>query len=151
MKLYGTPYSHVYVRFKSESFDRELIYQASNSMVNFMGLETFLKNNLIYKEFSIDITSENRKNLVQFAIDMAGRPYSIKEAIGLGLVKIASWFGKKIKNPWGDGTQGFVCSVLAAYILENFLGEDVPDDFEDADPEKIYNFLSSKLPSAPNS
>ncbi len=145
MALYGTPYDHVYIKFHSNSLNREIIYQASKMLINFMGVSVFESDNIVYREFKVDISSENKKSLMQFAVDNAGKPYSVKEALGLGVVQILSFFGKKIKNPFKSGTDSYVCSVIGAYILENYTNNDVPGDFQDASPKSLYEFLSSSI------
>ena len=142
---YGIPYDHVYVRMHSDSYERDIIYQASKSMINFMGTTVFEADNIIVKEFQVDISTENKKALMQFAIDNAGKPYSIKEAVGLAWVRINALFGRKITNPFKDGTNGYVCSVLADYILDHYTTVKVPGDFEDADPRFLYDYLDSYL------
>lgn len=142
MKVLGTPYDHVYIKFYSDSLQRNVIYQASKSMINFMGTAVFESDNIIVKEFEVAITPENRIKLMQFAVDNAGKPYSFKEVLGLAWVKICSLFGKKIGNPFKAGTDEYVCSVLADYILENFTDKNAPGDFEDSDPRYLYEFLS---------
>lgn len=151
MKGYGTNYDHVYVKFHSDYYDRDIIYQASSVMINFMGTKVFENDNIIVKEFSVDMTSDTKRDLMKFAIDNAGKPYSMKEVLGLAIVRIAELLGKKIENPFKTGTDEYVCSVLGAYILENFGGTDVPGDFENVTPKMLYEFLLTKLPSSPDS
>ena len=141
MKGYSIPYDHVYLKFHSDSYDRDIIYQASKTMINFMGTEVFESENYIYREFSISLSEENYKTLMQFAIDNAGKPYSFREAIGLGIARICSFFGKKIENPLKRGNREYVCSVIAAYVLQNYTNQSVPGDFEDADPKFLYELL----------
>ena len=143
MKGFGTPYDHVYIKFHSDSYDRDIIYQASKMMINFMGGKLFNDENIVVKEFDIEITPDSKKAMMQFAIDNAGKPYSMKEIFGLAWVKINSWFGRKIPNPLRDGNDAYVCSVIATYILENYAGKDIPGDFEDVTPKDLYDYLSS--------
>lgn len=143
MKGFGINYSHVYLKFHSNSYDRDIIYQASKSMINFMSTKVFGDEEIIVKEFEVEISEKSRISLMQFAIDNAGKPYSLREAIGLGLVRICALFGKKITNPFKDGTDSYVCSVLADYILENFAEQDIPGDFQDSDPKYLYNYLTA--------
>src|SRR5690349_251313 len=83
MKVQRTEYSHVYVRFHSDSLDRDLIYQASGLQVNFVGGTLFKDHHLTVKEFSLSVTDETYKNTLQFAVDKAGMPYSIKQLFGI--------------------------------------------------------------------
>lgn len=154
MKAYGTPYDHVYVKFHSEYYNRDIIYQASSVMINFMGTHVFESENNIIAEFSVDMTPESKKALMVFAIDNAGKPYSMKEVLGLSVVRIAEMLGFKISNPFKAGTDEYVCSVLGAYILENFASTDVPGDYQDVNPKVLYEFLSAsqavQLPKPPS-
>jgi hypothetical protein len=143
MKAYNIPYDHVYVKFHSSTYDRDIIYQASKMMVNFMGTDFFQTENIIVDEFPVEITSESKIKLMQFAIDNAGKPYGIKEAFGMGIVRICELFGKKIKNPFADKTQTYVCSELAGYILESYAGASIPKDVDDITPLDVYNYLTA--------
>jgi hypothetical protein len=78
MKIQRTNYSHVYVKFYSNSLERELIYQASGLQVNFVGSILFYNHHLAVKEFELDVSDESHINALRFAVDKAGTPYSIK-------------------------------------------------------------------------
>jgi hypothetical protein len=140
MTGYGIPYDHVYIKFHSDSFDRDIIYQASELMVNFMGKQ-FTDANTIVDEFEVEITPENKLALIQFAIDNAGKPYGIMEAFGLAIVRIAELFGKKINNPFSNNGSTYVCSVLVGYILAQYAGIDVPDQTDNITPKEVYDYL----------
>lgn len=144
MIAYKITYDHVYVKFHSNTYLRDIIYQASKMMVNFVGTSVFESENIIVKEFSIQISDENYVALMQFAIDNAGKPYSLKEILGLGLVQLCSLFGKIIENPFKEGTNEYVCSILASYILENYTKEGPRIDFQDVNPKFLYDFLINK-------
>lgn len=141
MKLFDTPYDHVYMKFHSTSYDRDIIYQASKMMVNFMGSKVFEDDNIIFKEFNVDISSETKKSLMVFCIDNAGKPYSIKEALGLGLVKLLSIIKINIANPFKDEEDDYVCSVLVTNILKNFTTLNIEVDPKEANPKTIYDIL----------
>ncbi len=140
MKLYNTSYDHVYIKFYSESYQRELIYQASGIRVNFMSHEIFFNDNICIAEFDIGVSEEDKKKTIQFAIDNCGKPYGIKAAIGLGIVRICEMFGKTIKNPLDDGQKTYVCCELAAQILIN-IGYKFNKDVDNISPKDLNNFL----------
>lgn len=141
MKAYETPYSHSYIKFHSDSYDRYLIYQASHTMLNFMGEEVFRSENTPIKEFNIEILDETKKSVIQFAIDNAGKPYGIREVFGLAVVRVAEILGFKIKNP--TRMRNYVCSVLVAKILEDHLQLDVPGEIADATPKTLFEYISN--------
>jgi hypothetical protein len=143
MKGYNIPYDHVYVRIHSDTYSRDLIYQASSIKVNFMGAELFEADNIIVNEFEVDIADEHYVAMMQFAIDNVGRAYGMKEAFGLAIVRIAELCGKKIKNPFRDSGHTYICSELASYLLQQYAGADMPKDYEDMTPKDVYDYLSS--------
>lgn len=138
---YGTPYDHVYIKFNSSFFSRELIYQASKTLVNFMGTGVFNDENLIVREYQLSISDHQMKDLIQFCIDNVGKPYSMKEALGLGLVRLCELFGKKIRNPFRGSNDTYVCSVLASYVLQFFTDNKLEKDFQDMSPKDVWNHL----------
>lgn len=141
MKAYGTPYSHVYVRIHSGKYERDLIYQASQTMINFMGMEIFNDEALVVEEFEFQMSDESYKSMMQFAIDSAGTPYGVKECFGMAWVKIMEWCGKTVKNPFSDGGSTYVCSELASYVLKNYLGANVKEDLDDMTPLQVYTLV----------
>lgn len=143
MTAYNIPYDHVYVRIQSDSMQRNLLYQASSLAVNFMGEDIFNAANDVVREFTVQISAENKLKLLQFAIDNSGKPYGIKDCFGLAYVRICELFGKTVKNPFNDGGATYVCSELAGYILVEFAGATLPEDIGDLTPKDVYQYLLS--------
>lgn len=141
MKAYGIPYSHVYVSFYSEKFNRSIIYQASHTMVNCIGLMEFIKENEIVKEFNVSIEDSQRTQAIQFAIDNLGKSYSIRGVIGLGIVRVFELLNKKIENPFKDGEQMWFCCEFATKVLQQFSGTQIDTDSESISPKELYNIL----------
>lgn len=144
MAVDGTNYDHVYIKLHSDTYQRDIIYQASGLQVNFMSTSVFTSENIVVKEFYVDVSDENYVKMMQFCIDNAGKPYSVKEILGFGWIKLAKVFGKTVSNPFKIDGNEWVCSILADYILENFADKDIPGDYEDADPPVIFNALDGK-------
>lgn len=140
MASYGIPFDHVYIKWHSGKLERDIVYQASGTMVNFMG-QQFFDNNVSVDEFEIPITPENKLAMIQFAMDNAGKPYGIKECFGLAWVRICALFGKKVKNPFKSDGSTYVCSELAGYILSNYAGITIDSDIADIDPKEAYDYL----------
>jgi len=132
-----TPYSHVYVRSFSSLAGCDLIYQASGTQLNFMGLKHFEDNAVIIREFDFDIEDDNYRKYLGWAIRESGAPYGLLSAIGIGIQKILGLN----KNPLSDRDATWFCSELAAKVLSDFV-EIVgsPLDFETAGPKDIFNF-----------
>jgi hypothetical protein len=140
MTGYGIPFDHVYIRWHSEKLNRDIVYQASSIMVNFMGAQFFV-NNVVVDEFEIPISSAGKLAMVQFAMDNAGKPYGIKECFGLAWVRICALFGKTVPNPFTFDGSTYVCSELAGYILDEYASLDVNKDPSLIDPKMMYNYL----------
>lgn len=140
MTAYGTPYDHVYVRWYSAKLERDIVYQASGTMVNFMG-QQFFNNNVIVDEFEVPITPEHKLALIQFAMDNAGKPYGVKNCFGLAWVRICQMFGKKVSNPFKPDGNTYVCSELAAYVLQEFENVTIDSDIANITPLEVYNYL----------
>lgn len=138
---YNIPYDHVYIKFNSDYYKRDIIYQASSTMVNFMSPIIFEEKNIIVKEFQIPISDNNKKAMVQFAIDNAGKPYGIMGCFGLIIVRICELFNKNIKNPFGDGEQSYICCKLGAKIVEEYNHIDVPYDLDTINPKQLFDFM----------
>lgn len=137
----NTPYSHVYIKFYAKKYDRYLVYQASGTQVNFISQERFNEEEVIVKEFILEVDEISMNKMIQFAIDNVGAPYGVKEIFGLGLVLLCRLFGKKIKNPFGDGTKSFFCSQLVDYILSGPLNRNITFDPDLVTPKDIYKYL----------
>jgi len=116
-KVERTDFSHVYVKIFSKSLDRYLVYQASGLAVNFCGQDTFYAHNKDVAEFAIAVTPEQKIEVLKKCVDLAGKPYGMKDLIGIGLVRLAGLIRWKIRNPFADGSKTYICSETAATIL----------------------------------
>lgn len=141
MKGYGIPYDHVYIQFHSKAYDRDLIYQASSTMINFMSPAIFDEDNIRVKEFTINITAQTKKAIIQYCIDNAGVPYGKKQVLGLVWVRLNDIFGKKILNPYRDGRMTEVCCEAAAFILRDFMGIKIDHDLDTINPKELYELI----------
>lgn len=130
-----TPYSHVYVRSYSDVGEGDIIYQASGVQVNFMGLKHFVDHAEIVKEFEFQITLEEYKAYMKWAIQEAGAPYSVLQAFGILLVRLF----KLKRNPFSNGCKAWVCSELVGKLLKDHFGANLPENQLDvAGPKYIY-------------
>ena len=124
--------------FKSESLDRKLVYQASGLQVKFVGSILFYDHNESVKEYELQISEETHKRLLQFAIDKAGQPYSIKQLFGIALYMLTD---KVYLNE--DGRSAYVCSELIGQIMVDVLGITVMKDLDLITPKDLYDILAS--------
>lgn len=140
-KVLGSQFSHTYIKFKADSFNRVLIYQASGTAVNFMAEERFLDHNTVVAEFDLEVSEEVFNKTLQFAIDQVGTPYGMSQIFGILYVKALGLFGLKAKNPFPNGSGNYVCSELVAQILKEIIGLKVDIDLDLIDPKEVFELL----------
>lgn len=108
-----TDYSHVYVRWYLESQERTIVYQASHGSVHFQSLDNFTRDNIIVREFILDITEEQFKKFSQKCIDLAGEKYSKLELLQIWLSDALGGMIQFKDQP------GYICSELMCELLED--------------------------------
>ena len=132
MKCEGTNFSHTFVRIRSKSIDRDLIYQATSSGVHFVGSVLFESSAQVVEEYQIPVSDEDRKRLLRWAVDNAGKPYGYLQLLGIGLIRLAKIVGINIGNPFSNGDKAYVCCELVAEALQG-LGILVSDKLDQVD------------------
>lgn len=133
------PYDHAYIRMQEPMNDEWMIFQASKQMVNMYHLSWFLKSNEVIKEYEIDCTDLQYKELWAFAMKTLGTPYSIKQVLAIFLRKLFHFSPKAI-----DGEAGEVCSELAARVAV-IMGLIIDEEFDFITPSDLDYFLSQHL------
>lgn len=134
--VYNIPYSHTYLKFYSDSLDRDIIYESVGPGVRFIGLKLWSKYAETIKEFDLEITNEQYIELMQFCVDNAGIKYGIKQVLGIYIAKL---FRMK-KNVFKNGTDMEVCSEILGRILQQ-LGYEFNKDLDLLSPKDIYQAL----------
>lgn len=108
------PYSHVYLRFKSDSLPSS-IYQAANGSVHFMSFERFAKTNTILKEYSLAIDKPTKNQILSHCISLASEKYGYFELLKIFFMDLAH----KIKIPLEfHNSKGYICSELVGEVLK---------------------------------
>lgn len=131
------PYDHVYVRFQEPMNNQWMIFQASKAMVNMFSVPWFLHSNEIIKEYEIECTEDQHRELWQFAMNNLGVPYSVKQIIGIFLRKLFH-----VKQAFPDGAAAEVCAELVARACI-MLGMNPAEDPDVITPSDIDEFLGS--------
>jgi hypothetical protein len=132
----GTPYSHVYIKFYSSTFDRELIYEAVGSGVRFIGIDRWKQHAVEVDSFEIELCDESYKRLMQYCIDNSGVEYGFFQNLGIIWANIC----KLAKNPVDDGEN---CSEIIGEILA-LQGYTINKDFNLLTPKDIWLILNNK-------
>lgn len=132
----GAPYSHVYLKFKSSSLDRVLIYEAVGAGVRFIGANRWASHAEEVSSFNIEISDENYTKLMQFCVDNAGIEYGFFQNLGILFANLC----KLKKNPLTDGNN---CSEAIGEILE-LEGYKINKDLNLLTPKDIHLILDNK-------
>lgn len=136
-------FSHTYIRYEDIYAKRNIVFQAKGLLVNFIGKPLFDSAEDIYAEFEIPLTKKTKLKTIKFAIDNVGKPYAVMQIVGFMWVMLANLFGKRVNNPFYNGSSYF-CSELVTDILEEIKSVDDTMDASTATPKDVYNFLISK-------
>lgn len=133
-----TNFSHVYVKNETR-YNIDLIYQASGTQVNFMNTDIFHMKNKTIKEFEFKVSDEAFDKYMKFALNNCGRPYGVKQILGIAIMKILNL----PNNPFPNGVADYVCSELVAEVLCE-LGKFKYDraTFDRLTPKDIYKFCN---------
>lgn len=141
MKVDNSNFDHAYLRFHSDSLDREIIYQAVGKGVEFVGNVLFQSNVLPIEEFEIEIDDEKYISFMQFCVDNAGIPYGFWQVLTLGIAKILNKFNLKFNNLNQDGLKSEFCSEIVYRCLDRIDPEHFNLDPETISPKDLNNLL----------
>lgn len=114
-----TPYSHVYIRFNSDSLNLSSVYHAANKMVHFREYENFKHDNTVIKEYKISLTQDQYNNLLRKCMKLSGEEYGYIELGKIALYDTMNSLGMSIKT-YDD--KGYICSELVGELCTDVLG-----------------------------
>lgn len=107
------PYSHVFIRYTSQSTGMEIVAQASHGCINLMNYDRFLTVNTLVKEYSFEISEDEFKFMLNYIESNLGTTYSKVQIVLLGIKKL---LGIEVNIHNKDAA--FICSEFIARILE---------------------------------
>lgn len=127
------PFSHVYVRFTEPTTGVEIVFHAAKGMVHACSLTNFLKTNIQVKEYEVDFSESQFKDLLSYMYKNSGVKYSYLQIVSITIQKLL-----KTKGIYKNGEQEQICSELAIRVLDivgmrrYFKAEDdiTPSDFD---------------------
>lgn len=117
MLVEKTNFSHAFISVYSKGLDRHLIYQATQAGVFFYSTQSFSTVSVEVKAFDIELTDEASKAMLRWCVDQLGKHYGVTQLLGMVLVRIAALFKVKIKNPFSNNSNNFICSELVIEAL----------------------------------
>lgn len=105
--------SHTYIRIPVPEYNDSMIFQASGLTVNYTNYSVFKKKNTVIEEYEIEVDDDTYAFAEMLRVMEAGKPYSMKEIIGLLWVLTMRGVGVRVNNPFRDGSHSYVCVELA--------------------------------------
>ena len=141
MKCDRATFDHAYLKFHSDSLDRDIIYQAVGKGVQFIGKLQFEKHSKAIEEYRLNIEENNYTTMMRFCVDNAGISYGFKEVLGLALVKLCAKFGKHIANPFNQGAKEEFCSEIVSRCLNEAKPDEFNIDAENISPKELNTLL----------
>jgi len=128
-----TPFSHVYLKFHSETLNRTLVYEAVGGGVRFIGNKAWENHAEEVSSFTLDIKQCNYITLLQYCVDHAGMEYGFAQNLGVVVCDLL----KLEKNPFKKGKN---CSEVVGEILK-LEGIHISKDTNLLTPKDIYEAL----------
>lgn len=114
-KWIGKPYSHVYIRFDSPKIG-STIYHAANGMVHFRSETNFLKDNIVVKEYKLEVIPEKRHDILLHCMNLSGEPYGYSELLKIVFMDICAFLGCMLIKTYNG--KGYICSELIGDVFD---------------------------------
>lgn len=144
MAVEGCDYSHIHIEFPAGVIaSHAVMFDARNGQVNFSSEMVFDSHMETVRQYYIPCTEQDMTDILAFCFQHCGINYSYTELAGACVARVASWFGKTIDNPWGDGMRTEMCSSIGARILK-LSGVHVIGDVQAKSPKDIVTLLESQ-------
>ncbi|EFX61663.1 hypothetical protein DAPPUDRAFT_121226, partial [Daphnia pulex] len=102
----------------TDSLGRYTIYHASKHSLHFLSYERFLQHAKTIEEVEFNVSSEQKKIILNYCMDMAGSSYGWLTLFGIALKALMCRFGIKINNPFQDSATSGICSEVGYEILQ---------------------------------
>jgi hypothetical protein len=133
-----TNYSHVFIKVYNSEFGDYDIYQASKGMVNHVLETSFLEKNIVVQEFAVNVPEVDKLSAVNFLRTRLGKPYSF---LSLAIIFLRR-FGISLRS-FSDGEKAYICSELAALLLNNFVLKNLKCNLDLVTPKQLHYILQN--------
>jgi hypothetical protein len=134
----GTKFDHVCIQIDNMAFGRNMVFQAAETSVQLIPLDTLLLNHKIIAKHEILLDNLQYGQMIKFLFAALGQFYSFFGLLGMGLKLL--FHGR---NPFSDGHKTMFCSeyVLGALQHAGMLLQFEP---EQTSPKDIFEALEAK-------
>lgn len=111
------PYSHVYIRFDSVQIP-STVYHAARGMVHFLATTNFVSQNIVVKEYGIELSEEKKLAILKYAISLCGQRYSSETLFKIFILELSRYINLV---PKFYDSKGYICSELIGKICKDHL------------------------------
>lgn len=112
--------SHVFLAYPAHATRGFfMVNEAITTGVRWTSESFFVDHALILRLWCFDLPEHVYRGVKNYGDLMSGAPYPILENLGIGLQRIAKWFGFEIENPWDNNERAIKCSELFFRALFN--------------------------------
>jgi len=139
MLIERSRFSHCAIAYGD--YDNKLVAHSTGHKVNLQTIEIFTDHYKIVETVIVDIKG---KDFLRNIMKHMGKEYGYGTLIGIAIQRFLGLFGLKIKNPFGDGDDTFVCSELVIHMLQCASEEYDMLSAERDGPKKIYEVIKGE-------
>lgn len=129
-------YSHCFILYTCPVTGEGVVAQASHGYVNLVNLEIFKKDNVIVKEYELQVPDSEALEIFKFIFKSLGKSYS---GLQLLLILVKEVFRFEIKSYNRD--KYYICSEYAARIC-SLLNVAVPTELDYLRPTDLDSILT---------
>jgi len=127
--------SHAYIAYESP-LGVPMVYQASGRKNNFMALGRFYGENSVAYEFPLVLSSHEYRVMLRKFEENAGAPYGRLQILGIALKPLLG------RNIFRDADQSFICTEVAAKVLQLRGQVELYGELEDLTPKQLFDISS---------
>lgn len=137
-KVEKRPYSHVVIVIPEPMVGKQMVVHASHGMVHMSQFANFSHVNKIEKQYEINLDEDQYFRIWTYAMAALDTPYSIKQLIGIGIMKLFRL--KKLPKFFINNDGGQICSEFVARIAQ-IVGVIITQELDSVTPSNLDKLL----------
>lgn len=134
-------YSHIILKFRSDSLDRDLYYDASGQGLNFKNQHEVFSHYEITDSFALEMTREQNILSLQWCIDNLHIKYGYAQIAYLALERVGKKLGIKVPFFVKNRRKRMICNEVGYYLLKDVLGDEIEINPDATDLNWLYAYL----------
>lgn len=139
--LMGTKYSHVLARWDGARGKVDIVWEAAEASIRFLGPIAHEGKYNIIEEYNIPIDKAEYFRLVEYTHRYAHVNYGKIQLLGMLVAKLC----RMSKNPFRNGKAEQVCSEAVGGLLSYVKGWELDVNLDVHGPDKLESWIKEKL------